>query len=99
MNPIYSPRAVQDLEEIAAYYRSIAGEKIAQAIGGRIEQVIERVARNPRTAPRVSRRGNVRVVLVLRYPYKIFYRVRGETLEILHIRHTSRRPWSPAQEE
>jgi plasmid stabilization system protein ParE len=29
-------------------------------------------------------------VFVVRYPYKIFYRVR-EIVEILHIRHTSRR--------
>ena len=63
MNLIYSPRAVKDLEEIGAYYRSVASPKIAQTIGKRIEQVIERVARNPRTAPRVSLRGNVRVIL------------------------------------
>ena len=45
MNLIYSPRSVQDLEEIGAYYRSVAGPKIADAIGKRIEQVIERLAR------------------------------------------------------
>jgi plasmid stabilization system protein ParE len=32
----------------------------------------------------------VRVLFIVRYPYKILYRVR-ETVEILHIRHTSRR--------
>jgi toxin ParE1/3/4 len=32
----------------------------------------------------------VRVLFIVRYPYKIFYRVR-EIVEILHIRHTSRR--------
>jgi plasmid stabilization system protein ParE len=41
----------------------------------------------------VARRPDVRAVLVLRYPYKIFYRVRGDTVEILHIRHTAQRPW------
>jgi plasmid stabilization system protein ParE len=34
--------------------------------------------------------AEVRVLFIVRYPYKIFYRVR-ETVEILHIRHTSRR--------
>jgi toxin ParE1/3/4 len=99
MNLIYSPRAVQGLEEIEAYYRSVAGPKIADAIGKRIEQVIERLAHRPRIAPRVTGRSNVRVVLVLRYPYKIFYRVQNDAVEILHIRHTSRRPWSPEEEE
>jgi len=99
MNLIYSPRAVQDLAEIGAYYRSVADPKIADAIGKRIEQVIHRLARQPRIAPRVMRRSNVRVVLVLRYPYKIFYRVQNDAVEILHIRHTSRRAWSPEEEE
>jgi toxin ParE1/3/4 len=38
-------------------------------------------------------RAEVRAVLVLRYPYKIFYRLRGDAAEILHIRHTARQPW------
>jgi plasmid stabilization system protein ParE len=95
MNPIYSPRAIQDLEEIGTYYHRVAGTRIAEAIGQRIEQVIARVSRQPRTAPLVSQRSNVRVVLVLRYPYRMFYRDRDGTVEILHIRHTSRRPWIP----
>ncbi len=31
---------------------------------------------------------------IVRYPYKIFYRVRADIVEILHIRHTSRRAWA-----
>jgi plasmid stabilization system protein ParE len=95
MNLIYSPRAVQDLENIAAYYRSAAGPKIAGAIAQRIERVIERIARQPHTAPKVAGRSNVRVVLVFRYPYKIFYRTQENMVEILHIRHTARQPWFP----
>jgi plasmid stabilization system protein ParE len=30
----------------------------------------------------------------LRYPYKIFYRLRDDAVEILHIRHTARRAWA-----
>ena len=26
-------------------------------------------------------------------PYKIFYRVREDIVEVIHIRHTARRPW------
>jgi toxin ParE1/3/4 len=39
----------------------------------------------------------VRMKVVRRYRYKIFYRVTGETVEILHVRHTSRRPWRGMQ--
>jgi plasmid stabilization system protein ParE len=30
------------------------------------------------------------VLFVGRYPYKFFYRVRNDVVEIVHIRHTSR---------
>jgi toxin ParE1/3/4 len=36
---------------------------------------------------------NIRVNVVHRYRHKIFYRIVDEAIEILHIRHTSRRPW------
>jgi plasmid stabilization system protein ParE len=94
MNVVYSPRAARDLEAIAAYYHDVAGPRIAAAIGARIERVISRVAEHPHSAPRVSERRGVRVALVIRYPYKIFYRIRGDAIEILHIRHTARRPWA-----
>jgi len=88
----YAPRAIRDLADIASYYRSHADENVAAAVGRRIEHVIGIVARQPEMTPRLHQRTNVRVALVLRYPYKIFYRLRGDTVEILHIRHTSRRP-------
>jgi len=92
MKIIYSPRAARDLERIADYYATLADSTIARAVGGRIERVIDRIARHPESAPRLAQRPDVRVALVIRYPYKIFYRVRGDGVEILHIRHTSRRP-------
>jgi hypothetical protein len=38
-------------------------------------------------------RPDVRVAPLGRFPYKIFCRVRDETIEILHIHHTAREPW------
>jgi toxin ParE1/3/4 len=93
MRVTYSPRAIRDIEKIAAYYRKVADPTTAAAIGKRIEYVINRLGRLPYSAPRVTDRTNVRAALVLRYPYKIFYRIRGDAVEILRIRHTSRRPW------
>jgi plasmid stabilization system protein ParE len=89
----YAPRAIRDLEEIGAYYRAVATPPVAAAIAERLERVIGRLALQPQSAPRVVDRPGVRAVLVRRYPYKIFYRVRGDVVEVLHIRHTARRPW------
>ena len=35
----------------------------------------------------------LRVKIVLGFRYKIFYRIREDIIEIVHVRHTSRRPW------
>lgn len=91
----YSNRATSDLRKIAADSRRIFGEKVAAELGLRIEEIVERIRRAPESAPRVDQRSGVRVVLLIRYPYKIFYRVLRDRVRILHIRHTSRRPWRP----
>ena len=92
MKPVYSRRAIADLNAIAEYYSSKESPKIAQSIERRFKDVIERICRAPESAPRVSLRSNVRVASAVRYPFRIFYRVRDDTIDILHIRHTSRRP-------
>lgn len=98
MRIVYSPRAIRDLEQIGAYYRGVASPDVAAAIAERIEYVIERLAHQPQSAPRVARRVDVRAVVILRYPYRIFYRLRADAIEILHIRHTARRPWDETGE-
>jgi toxin ParE1/3/4 len=99
MRLVYSRRATADLAEIAAYYSSNASPKVAQSIERRFKEVIERIRRAPDSAPRVSQRSNVRVASVVRYPFRIFYRVRDDTIDILHVRHTSRRPTAIAEPE
>jgi toxin ParE1/3/4 len=89
---VYSRRALTDLNEIATYYSASASPAIAASIKGRLLDVIGRICRAPEAAPRISQRSHVRVVAVVRYPFRIFYRVRDDTVDILYIRHTSRRP-------
>jgi plasmid stabilization system protein ParE len=98
MKLVYSRRALADLNEIASYYAASASPSIAEAIERRLGDVIDRICRTPEAAPRVSQRSHVRVVAVVRYPFRIFYRVRNDTIDILHIRHTSRRPSLPSSE-
>jgi plasmid stabilization system protein ParE len=92
MKLVYSRQALADLDEIATYYTASASPAIADTIGRRLEDVIDRIRHTPQAAPKVSQRSQVRVAAVVRYPFRIFYRVRDDTIDILHIRHTSRRP-------
>ncbi|MET0905221.1 MAG: type II toxin-antitoxin system RelE/ParE family toxin [Bradyrhizobiaceae bacterium] len=92
MRLIYSRRALADLDRIATYYASAASPSVARSIGKRIESVVDQICRTPHAAPTLSKRSGVRVMAVVRYPFRIFYRVQPECVEIVHIRHTSRRP-------
>ncbi len=92
MKLVYSRQALADIDQIATYYALNTSPAIAEGIGSRLGDVIDRICRAPEAAPRVSQRSQVRVAAVVRYPFRIFYRARGDTIDILHIRHTSRRP-------
>jgi plasmid stabilization system protein ParE len=94
MKLVYSRRALADIDGIAAYYAANASPAIAESIERRLSDVIDRICRVPEAAPRVSQRSQVRVAAVVRYPFRIFYRVREDTIDILHIRHTSRDPFT-----
>jgi plasmid stabilization system protein ParE len=89
----FTNRAVRDLREISDYSRRHFGDRITRGLEARIRDIINRIVNAPESAPRVEQRPDMRVVLLVRYPFKIFYRIAGETIRILHVRHTARRPW------
>jgi plasmid stabilization system protein ParE len=92
MKPIYSRRALADLDGIADYYASAASPAVAREIGQRLAEVVAHICQTPLAAPILTQRTGVRAIPVVSYPFRIFYRVRSDGIEIVRIRHTSRRP-------
>jgi toxin ParE1/3/4 len=90
MNVVYAPRALRDLESIGAYLVERNPSGTVNVLGA-IKSSIDTLSFFPQIGRLVDNAGHRRVP-VLRYPYLIFYRVVGEEILILHIRHTSRRP-------
>jgi len=90
----YSPRATRDLATIYQYLseRSSTGSASVMAA---IYATIEFIRRNPRAAETTTIRG-IRGKTVQKYRFRIFYRVLEDAnvIEIVHVRHTSRQPWS-----
>jgi plasmid stabilization system protein ParE len=66
---------------------------VSLAVEARIREVIAHIATHPASAAPVAERPGMRVAPLIRYPYKIFYRVLEDRVRVVHIRHTSRRPW------
>jgi plasmid stabilization system protein ParE len=57
-----------------------------------IHAALKFIADNPE-ASEATDDPDVRVKVVVDYPYKIFYSVHANSVEILHVRHSARRPW------
>ena len=89
----FTKRAVNDLREIAAHSHQQFGQRVTAALEQRIRDITIQIGNAPDSAPRVEQRPGMRVLPLLRYPFKVFYRVVGDTVRIVHIRHTARRPW------
>jgi toxin ParE1/3/4 len=89
----FSKRAAADLRKVSADSRPF-GDAVAAAVELRIRQIIAHIVARPQIAAKVIERPGMHVIPLIRYPYKIFYRVLEDRVRILHIRHSSRRPWT-----
>ena len=92
MKVLWTEDALRDLDDIAAYLLE-HHPAIAAKVGARIESAVAWIARWPEGARRASGHHDVRVFFLGRYPYRIFYRVIGDTVEVLHVHHAAREPW------
>ena len=88
MKVVFTEEALQNLDEIMAY-TAVNYPTVYGALVVRLESVIARVAEWPDSAQEVAGRPGVRVVPLIRYPYKVFYRKTEETVEILYIHHAA----------
>jgi toxin ParE1/3/4 len=88
----FSPEAFADRERIFEYLHA-RSPNAARNVLASIRTAVAQLADQPYSGYQTDD-PDIRVKLVIQYPYKIFYRIREDVVEIAHIRHTSRRPWS-----
>ena len=89
MNVIYHAAAEAEVVETARYYSSRAmglGREFLDAVDAAVQDILTDPAR---FAP-VS--GDIRMYLMKRFPYGIYYRLNGPTVRILVVKHHRRRP-------
>lgn len=87
----YSPEAFADRERIFEYLRERSPSG-ARNVMASIRDAVKLLRDQPYSGYKTDD-PDVRALFIIRYPYKIFYRVRDDVVEIAHIRHTPRRPW------
>lgn len=95
MKVVFSRRALGNVQRILVDSERLFGAAVATTLEKRFSEAFEQIADTPDGAPRVADRSKTHVLFVTGYPFLIFYRVRGDEIEIAHVRHTARRPWTP----
>jgi plasmid stabilization system protein ParE len=82
-------QARSDLRDIKAHLLEVADKHAAERVRRHLVQKIERLAKFPLVGI-VTSDPLVRVLSPTRYPYRRYYTVSGESVIVLHIRHTFR---------
>jgi toxin ParE1/3/4 len=86
----YTFRARDDLQAIFKFLNQESPSG-AIAVKQTLERRIRLLADVPFIAPATDEPG-VYELSIVRYPYKVYYRIEGDEVRIIHIRHTSRQP-------
>ncbi len=88
----YRERALSDIDEIFQFINArspVGARKVLHALADAIDEI----GAYPLASP-VSSDADIRVKILTRYRYKIFYSiVDDDFIEIVHVRHAARRPW------
>jgi plasmid stabilization system protein ParE len=92
----FTEPALDDIDEIRRFLLSNY-PSVAPLVEQRIRIVAERIGAWPESSPRVIEFPEIRFAPLGRYPYRVFYKITDETVEILHIHHTSRQPFWEAE--
>jgi toxin ParE1/3/4 len=86
---VYTDEALRDLDEILTFI-AVNYPTISVSFVKRLHAIERRIGEWPKSAQEVEQRPGVHAVPVIRYPYRLFYQVMDDVVEILHIHHAAR---------
>jgi plasmid stabilization system protein ParE len=92
----YTRRAFADREAIFEYLNQ-HDPRAARKVKAFIKEKVESLTYSPRRARMVKNLG-LHALWLGRYPYIVYYRVNGDVVSIIHIRHAARRPWTGGED-
>ena len=90
MRPVFHPQVYADLAKIMEYYERVATPELADDFYREFRLFVEEAVGRPESfalRERDIRRANLR-----RFPYHFLFRVVGDAVRILVVRHHRRRP-------
>jgi toxin ParE1/3/4 len=89
MKLVLSGEAIREINEILQYI-SEHHPNVYEAFETRLQAIVRRIGEWPESAQEVLQRPGVRSVPFIRYPYRLFYRVLADRIEVVHVHHSAR---------
>jgi toxin ParE1/3/4 len=87
---ILHPNVYSDVEAIMRYYEGVGNRALADDFYAELRQIIVYAAKNPRRGSIVER--DIRRMNLHRFPYHFLFRVAGDAMRVLVVRHHRRHP-------
>ena len=90
MRLVVHPKVYSDIDSIMAYYEAVATTELANEFYAELRHFMIEAATRPESF--AIREGDIRRVNLHRFPYHFLFRIVGDAVRILVIRHHSRHP-------
>ena len=90
MRLILHPKVYSDIDEIMRYYERIATPELADEFYRELRHYMKQAEERPESFS--IRERDIRRVNLQRFPYHFLFRIVGDVVRILVVRHHSRRP-------
>ena len=90
MRLVLHPKVYSDIDRIMAYYEEVATADLANEFYSELRHFIAAAAARPESF--AVRKGDIRRVNLHRFPYHCLFRIVGDAVRILVVRHHSRHP-------
>ena len=90
MRLVLHPKVYSDIDSIMAYYEEVATRELADEFYSELRYFMTESATRPESF--AIREGDIRRVNLHRFPYHFLFRIVGDAVRILVVRHHSRHP-------
>jgi plasmid stabilization system protein ParE len=90
MRLVLHPKVYSDIDEIMGYYERVATRQLANEFYAELRYYMQQAAERPESF--AIRERDLRRVNLQRFPYHFLFRIAGDVVRILVVRHHRRRP-------
>lgn len=90
MRLVLHPKVYSDIDEIMGYYERVATRQLADEFYAELRYYMHQAAERPESY--AIREHDLRRVNLQRFPYHFLFRIVGDVVRILVVRHHRRRP-------